>query len=83
MINDTSLNRFMGVYRKQLHRAMTLHFKLYSWPVSRTDALATKMREAILRGSFDKNSHSFKWTCKELGIPHTYTAIREFITTQQ
>jgi len=83
MINETSFNRFMAVYSKQLARAMATYPSGYLWAPERADELAAKMSSAIVRQSFNKDSESFKWTCKELGIPHTYKAIREFITTQQ
>lgn len=37
------------------------------------------MQNAILKGTFNKDSESFKQTCKALKIKHTYKAIDEFI----
>lgn len=37
------------------------------------------MKVAILKGTFNKDSESFKQTCKALKIKYTYKAIDEFI----
>ena len=37
------------------------------------------MKHAILKGTFNKDSDTFKQTCKALKIKHTYKAIDEFI----
>jgi hypothetical protein len=37
------------------------------------------MQNSILKGTFNKDSESFKQTCKALKIKHTYKAIDEFI----
>jgi hypothetical protein len=38
------------------------------------------MQNSILKGTFNKDSESFKQTCKALKIKHTYKAIDEFIS---
>ena len=65
----SALDRFMAVYERHLRAAHTANPSEYCW----------RMRDAIARGSMSKDSPAFKATCKELGIKHTYTAIREYL----
>lgn len=39
----------------------------------------SNMKWAIADGTFNKDSPTFKKTCKELGIKHTYKAIKAFL----
>ena len=38
---------------------------------------------SLLKGEFDKDTDSFKQTCKALKIKHTYKAIKSFIYEQR
>ena len=51
----------------------------YSFPENEILIVWERMCDAINKFSFNKDSHGFKWTCKALGIPHTYKAISEFL----
>ena len=43
-------------------------------------ALAEKMTDGLIAGSADKGGDGVKRTCRDLGIAHTYTAIRAYLT---
>lgn len=77
-----NLEAFMTVYAKHLEATRTKDTAgdYYCWPVSELPLVLGRMRQAIERGSFNKDSLAFKATCKELKIKHTYQAIRAFLS---
>lgn len=75
----SALDRFMAVYERHLRAAHTANPSEYRWPIETLPTVLGRMRDAIARGSMNKDSPAFKATCKELGIKHTYTAIREYL----
>ena len=70
----------MEVYSEKLKEARKQFPHDYIWPESQHDFVLQRMRVAIARGSFNKDSHAFKATCKKLKIKNTYKAIKEFIS---
>lgn len=52
------------------------HIKQYSPELAARTA--NSMREAFLKGSYNKDGRAVRMTCRELGIKHTYKAIAEF-----
>lgn len=79
-IHPGNLQCFIETYEQKLREARLKFPSEYAWPDSEFDQVMTRMKVAIERGSFNKDSHAFKMTCKALNIKHTYTAIREFIS---
>jgi hypothetical protein len=79
-IHPGNFQCFLDVYREKLLEARKRHPETYAWPDSELDAVFERMTKAIERGSFNKDSHAFKATCKTLKIKHTYKAIKEFIS---
>lgn len=78
-MNTDRLNEFCRVYAEKLKEAHATYPDDYGF---RADALPTvtgKMIAAIERGSFNKDGHAFKATCKALGIAHTYKAINTYL----
>ena len=75
-----NLERFITVYRRHLRQAVLNAPETYSWHVDQLDDVMARMGPSIARGSFNKDSIAFKHTCRELGIPHTYKAIRSYVT---
>lgn len=73
------LDQFMEVYSKHLKECLREFPDQYSWPETLLPNVLIKMRAAMETGGYNKEGHAFKRTCKELGIKHTYTAIKEFI----
>lgn len=94
-MNKKKLAEFEKVYFKHLSTAVLEHPEDYPWAYGPTEIrgnlyskvldrmsvlqVADKMIAAVERGSFNKEGHAFKATCKELGIKHTYKAIDEFL----
>jgi len=74
----SNFQRFMETYRKHLEH--TCRAGDCGWDMSELPQVFQRMRNAILRGSFNKDSQAFRKTCKELGISHTYKAINAFIS---
>ena len=74
----TNKQRFFEAYKANLERCMAE--KPYDYmPGISAETIFERMAPAIERGSFNKDSDSFKRTCKQLGISHTYKAIAAFI----
>lgn len=79
-IHSGNFECFIDVYTEKLKQARIKYPNNYQWPDSEFNTVIARMRTAIEKGSFNKDSHAFKMTCKELKIKHTYTAIKEFIS---
>lgn len=79
-MNANKLESFLTEYRSALESAVKAHPTDYPWyPATTTQTVFDRMAAAIVRGSFNKDGHAFKATCKALGIKHTYTAIGEYL----
>lgn len=78
-IHSGNFECFMEVYAEKLKEALKLYPDQYFWPESLFPEVVKKMRLAIERGTFNKDGHAFKATCKALKINYTYKAINEFI----
>jgi hypothetical protein len=76
---DAKLEQFMGVYEKNLGAAVSGWPDEYCWPREQVPDVAGRMRNAIIRGTYNHGGRAFKMTCKELGIKHTRKAITEFL----
>ena len=70
---------FMEAYSKNLAAALEKFPDQYAWPKSELPQVIERMKAAIKKGSFNKDSHAFKATCKELKIPYTYQGIKSYL----
>jgi len=73
------LDIFMEEYETQLCKAVVEHPDEYMYDVAEVPAVLGRMRVAIERNSFNKDSRAIRATCKTLGIKHTYQGIRSFL----
>lgn len=76
----TNRENFAAEYERQLRRAVETRPDQYHWPVSDVPVVAAKMMAAWDRGSANKDGLATQWTCKALGITHTYSAIRAYLS---
>lgn len=76
---NPKLDKFMDAYVPALHEAVQKYPEMYAWPIENVPVVAERMKYAIVRGSFNHDSKAFKITCKNLGIKHTKTAIKQFV----
>lgn len=74
-----SAERFFEVYARKLAEAVTRKPADYAYGAAQVPVVIAKMRAAWERGSANKDGEACRATCKELGIKHTYTAIRAFL----
>jgi hypothetical protein len=81
IIHPGNFECFMEIYSEKLKEMRSKYPNEYVWRESELSTVLNKMRSAIESGTFNKDSKTFKATCKELGIKHTYAAINEFICT--
>lgn len=79
---ETNREKFKRVYKEELISAHSKYPEIYAWPISELEQVLTRIYLAIDKGSFNKDSHAFKATCKALGIKHTYQAIETFLGSQ-
>ncbi len=70
---------FLATYKEELIKSHNETPENYAWPISELDVVFSRMRAAIERGSFNKDSRAFKATCKRLKIKHTYRDIETFL----
>lgn len=75
-VNREKFNEFVDTYATKLAANMLANPEQY---VGTFETTLANMKHAILKGAFNKDSESFKQTCKALKIKHTYKAIDEFI----
>lgn len=78
MLTDNA-NKFLEVYKKKLVENHQKHPEKYVWPLSELEEVFGRMKNAIIRGSFNKDSETFRATCRELKIKHTYRDIETFL----
>lgn len=78
-IHPGNFETFIDIYREELAKAHSAHPNEYVWPISELETVVERMRGAIERGTFNKDSRAFKAVCKQLGIKHTYKAIYEWL----
>ena len=71
--------KFLQVYKRILEEEIKKNPDNFA--IKDANVVFERMKPAIIKGSFDKDSACFRRTCRELGIRHTYKAIKEFITS--
>lgn len=78
----TNKERFIEVYTEKLRYEFTYNQE-YFYSAARTTPkdLALKMTEGLIAGTANKDGDAIKKTCKQLGIKHTYKAIKEYLNT--
>ena len=74
-----SAERFFETYERKLAEAVRRNPADYMYGPDQVPAVAAKMRAAWERGTASKHGSACAATCRELGIKHTYKAIREFM----
>jgi len=75
----TNLDKFLASYREHLLTERMLYPERYLWPISEFEEVFRRMTAAIKKGTYNKDSKAFRRACREMGIPHTYRAIQNFI----
>lgn len=75
-VNRDKFYQFINTYANFLYANYKANINNYAMDYEKTLELMT---HAILKGTANKDSDSFKQTCKALKIKHTYKAIDEFL----
>ncbi len=70
---------FCAEYERQLIDAIKTHPEEYPMPLEEVPAIMSRMRVAIARNSFNKDSIAIRKTCQRLGIRSSYKGIRDYI----
>lgn len=78
-IHNSNLELFLVSYKKNLETCIKKYPEEYACTLNSLDLVFDRMKHAIIKGSFNKDSKAFKMTCKELKIKHTYKDIETFI----
>lgn len=74
-----NLELFLSTYKKNLKKCAIENPEEYAWSIEEFHKIIERMNNAIVHGTFNKDSKAFKNTCKELKIKHTYKDIANFI----
>lgn len=72
------LETFKRLYALNLTECVQKHAD-YAYSAADLPKVIERMHAAIDRGSYNKDGHAFKATCKQLGIKHTYKAINAYL----
>jgi hypothetical protein len=75
---NQNLQRFYDTYVRQLTKAVQDNPRGYAFNVGQVPHVARKMVLGLSTGVASKDGKAIEATCKELGIAHTYTAIRAY-----
>lgn len=78
-MNLIRAKKFGDLYLEKLTVAVQSHPEEYHYGVEQVPNVHQRMMDAVYKGTFNKDSKAIKDTCKDLGIKHTYTAIREYL----
>lgn len=78
-INLSNLDFFKFLYSENLKKNYFNNPSEYSFREDELTCVVERMTSAIDRMSFNKDTKSFKDTCKHLGIKNTYSSILEYI----
>ena len=73
-----NIDLFITEYSKNLRANYQNNPSEYGFPKQELDSVILRMSAAIRAGTFNKDSVSFKQTCKNLKVKYTYGAIFEF-----
>lgn len=74
----TNLDKFIEIYTEHLKHEVETNPQDYFWSISDLPVVVNKMKNAMEKGTFNKDSKAIKKTCKQLNIKHTYTEMRAF-----
>ncbi len=77
---STSYDLFYAVYVGNLRYQVETHPEQYRWPANEAPAVAVRTVYGLATGIANKDSAAIKAACKALGIKHTYTALRAYLT---
>lgn len=70
---------FNKTFAKHLRKNKVLNPTGYGWTMDQFEIVLMRLYDSFENGSFNKDTLSVQQTCEELGIPHTYKAIREYL----
>ncbi len=73
-----SLDKFVQVYARVLERDIATHPSQYRFMRPDVHLIVTKVRADLERGSYNKDAHTIRATCRELKIACTYAAINAY-----
>ena len=80
IVHPGNLQAFCDVYEPALRDAVQQFPEEYAFPLADVALVVNRMRAAFERGSYNHRGRAIKATCKKLGIKHTRTAIKAFIS---
>lgn len=71
---------FLCCYVKNLKEQIAKHPEKFRWKLEDLQNVAPKCVKALLNESFNIDNPAIQATCKELGVPKTYGAIRDILS---
>ena len=83
-VTTTNLDKFIKLYEAYLKIEVLKKPEEYRWyPQTSVETVIGRMRDAIVKNSFNKESNAIRKTCKDLGIGWNYKSIQAFISQSQ
>ena len=79
MADAVRLQRFVALYEENLRAAITKHPDHYRYGLDKVPGVVARMSKAFQERTYNKDGFAIKWTCRALGIVHTYTAINHYL----
>lgn len=77
-MDASNLDRFMEARERELAAAVGAHPEEYAYGPAAVPEVASRMRAAIERGTFNHEGRGFRGACRSLGIRHTRGAILRY-----
>lgn len=74
-----NIDIFMETYAQKLTEAIQRAPREYTYNVEKVPLVMIRMRQALIKNTYNIDSPSLRATCKALGLTCTYKAIRAYI----
>lgn len=80
-MSTTNAQRFFSEYEVQLQKAVEKYPDEYGFIDVKT--VASRMRAAFIRQTYNKDGRAIVAVCRALGIKHTYDSINSFLVAEE
>ena len=76
------METFIKIYAEELEKAVVADPEVYAFKVDFIPTVVERMKAAFEKGSYNKEGHAIKATCKRLNIPCTKKGINNYLAQQ-
>lgn len=79
VVDPTRRAEFLRIYERELRDGIAANPSAYAYGPDMVPTVMTRVDKALTVGNYNKDQPSFRRTCKQLGIKHTYAAIASYL----